>query len=246
MDLELFGKEEGLAPHLVMASVSLASDVEALAAIFGTSRVPVVGVRSRQVVAVVYGFGDASGTGLGATFTCGSGLNFRIGVWGYEEDPESSNWKEFTNVVEALDEEGEEGNLNHAEVFMFTDNSAVESCVAGGSSSSPKLLSLVVRLQALSMRVGFKINVFHIAGTRMIAQGTDGVSRGFLGQGVMDGAAMSAFVPIHQTPVERSPVELVPWIRKCAGKEAILLSKMGWFQDGHDVEGWKVGVDGLP
>ena len=148
-------------------------------------------------------------------------------------------------MVESLEEEGEEGNLDSAEVFMFTDNSTVESCVARGSSSSPKLWALVVRLQALSMKVGIKINVFHIAGTRMIAQGTDGVSRGFLGQGVMDGAAMSAFLPIHLTAVERAPPSLVPWIRKWAGSGAILLDEMGWFQEGHDLEGWKTGSDGL-
>jgi hypothetical protein len=71
----------------------------------------------------------------------------------------------------------------------------------------------------------------------MIAQGTDGVSRGFWGHGVMGGAVMSAFVPIHQTSVERSPVELVPWIRKWAGKEAILLSEMGWLRGTM----WRVG-----
>ena len=247
LDLELNGPEEGpAAPQMVMASPSLAADVEALSAIFEPKDVPAVGVRSKHVVTVVYGFGDASGTGLGATFTCGTGLNFRIGVWGSKEDPESSNWKEFTNVVEALEEEGAEGNLDNAEVFMFTDNSTVESCVARGTSSSPKLLGLVLRLQTLSMRVGIKINVFHIAGTRMIAQGTDGVSRGFLGQGVMDGMAMSMFVPIHLSPVERSPTNLVPWIRGWAGKGAILLDEMGWFQEGHDVEGWKEGLDGIP
>jgi hypothetical protein len=188
--------------------------VEALAVIFAPIVVPVVSVRFRRIVTVICGFGDASGTGLGATFTCGSGLNFRIGVWRSHEDPESSNWKEFTNVVEALEEEGKEGNLKNAEVFMFTDNSTVEACVSRGSSSSEKLLRLVVRLQALSLKVGINIHVFRIAGTRMIAQGTDGVSRGFLGQGVMDGEAMSAFVPIHLSALERLPQNLAPWIRE--------------------------------
>ena len=117
LELELFGREEAVAPHLVTASASVANDVEALAAIFAPQTVPVVGVRSKLVITVVYGFGDASGTGLGATFTCGSGLNFRVGVWGSKEDPESSNWKEFTNVVESLEEEREEGNLDSAEVL---------------------------------------------------------------------------------------------------------------------------------
>ncbi|KAI2503870.1 hypothetical protein MHU86_10595 [Fragilaria crotonensis] len=238
LDMELFGKEELTVPQMVTASISLISDVKALTAIFAPRVVPVVGVRSKHVITVVYGFGDASGTGLGATFTCGSGLNFRIGVWGSKEDTESSNWKEFTNVVEALEEEEAEGHLDNAEVFMFTDNSTVESCVSRGSSSSAKLLELVIRIQALSMRAGIKINVFHIAGTRMIAQGTDGVSRGFLGHGVMDGEMMSAYVPIQLSSVERSPTLLLPWIREWAGKESTLLSEMGWFQEGHDIEGW--------
>ena len=86
-------------------------------------------------------------------------------MWGAEIDPESSNWKEFTNIVESLEEEGADGNLDESEVFMFTDNSTVESYVARGSSSSPKLLSLVIRLQMLSLRVGIKIHVFHVAGS---------------------------------------------------------------------------------
>ena len=88
-----------MAPLMVTASISVADDVSALAAIFAPELVPVVGVRSKHVIMVVYGFGDASGTGLGAMLTCGSGLNFRVGVWGSREDSETSNWKEFTNLV---------------------------------------------------------------------------------------------------------------------------------------------------
>lgn len=99
------------------------------------------------MVTVIFGLGDASGTGIRATFTCGSGFNFRIGVWGSDEDNESSsNWKEFTILVESLEEEGSEGNLSDAEEYMFTDNTTDESCVARGSSSCSKQLDLVVRL----------------------------------------------------------------------------------------------------
>ena len=101
----------GDAPESVKASPHLQGDLEALKALFEPPVVPEVCVRSRTVVTIVYGFGDASGTGLGATFMCGSGFNFRIGVWGAEEDPESSNWKEFTNIVEPLEEEAEMGHL---------------------------------------------------------------------------------------------------------------------------------------
>jgi hypothetical protein len=106
------------APARVTASLRLADDVEALLAIFeSTDNPPLVNVRSKKILTVIYGFGDASGSGLGSTFTCGAGFTFRIGVWGAAEQPESSNWKEFTNVVEALEEEGATGNLNQAEIF---------------------------------------------------------------------------------------------------------------------------------
>jgi hypothetical protein len=78
------------APSLVRASSSLQS-VEALWYMMGKSEVPQASVRSRTMLTIIYGFGDASGSGLGATFTCGSGFNFRIGVWGAEEGPVSSN-----------------------------------------------------------------------------------------------------------------------------------------------------------
>ena len=123
-------QDDAAVPVNATASPSLMQDVTALFEIFDQVSLPVVGVRCRKVLTVIYGFGDASGTGLGSTFTCGSGFNFRIEVWGAEQDEETSNWKEFTKVVEALEEEASEGNIQDSKVFMFTDKSTVESCVS--------------------------------------------------------------------------------------------------------------------
>ena len=68
------------APPMVKASVSLVDDVRALSILFAPINVPEVNVRCRNVLTVIFGCGDASGTGIGATFTCGSGFNFRVGV----------------------------------------------------------------------------------------------------------------------------------------------------------------------
>lgn len=244
LDFALKEQEDAEAPLLVRASPSLIHDLSALCFMMERKLAPQVSIRSRTVVTVVYGFGDASGSGLGATFTCGSGFNFRIGVWGADEGPESSNWKEFTNVVEALEDEAKAGNLEGSEVYMFTDNSTVESCASRGTSSSPKLLGLVIRLQGLMTRSDVKIHIFHVSGTRMIAQGTDGVSRGYLGQGVMAGESMVAHIPIHISAVARSS-NLVPWIRNWCGDDAVLLDEKGWFEAGHGIEGWETGRDGF-
>ena len=193
-------------------------------------------------MSVIYGFGDASGTGLGATFTCGTGFNYRIGVWGPDDAGQSSNWREFTNIVESLEEEAGLGNLANTEVFMFTDNSTVESCATKGSSSSPKLLNLIIRLRTLTTVHGIWIHIFHVSGTRMIAQGTDGVSRGFLGEGVMSGSSMEMFIPIHLSAIERSP-EIVKWIESWSSGPIVQLAPRDWFDVAHDVAGWESDWD---
>jgi hypothetical protein len=152
-------------------------------------------------------------------------------VWPEEDDDESSNWREFTNVVESLEEEAETGHLTGAEVFLFTDNSTVEAAVHNGTSSSEKLLGLVIRIKVLSQKYSIKIHVFHVAGKRMIAQGTDGISRGSLTAGIMAGKAMTDFIPIHLTALERSP-SLLPWLQSWIGADLTSLDPMGWFERG--------------
>ena len=239
---ELHIHSEKGCPVEVTASTRLGDDVRALKSLFDSESVPETNLRSKNVVTVIYGFGDASGTGLGATFTCGSGFSFRIGVWGPDESDQSSNWREFTNIVESLEDEVKSGNLEHSEVFMFTDNSTVEAYAVKGSSSSIKLWRLVVRLRALSTLNNVKIHIFHVAGTRMIAQGTDGVSRGFLGEGIMAGDAMKSFIPIHLSALSRSS-GLETWIKSWSSDSLITLETRGWFDRGHDIEGFRSSWD---
>ena len=228
------------APEKVTAVLRLESNLHSLSSILSPEVVQVVGLRSRLIVSVVYGFRDSSGTGLGATFTCGSGFNFRIGVWETSEKEESSNWKEFANVVAALEDAAKERNLEGAEVFMFTNNSTVEACAVKGTSTSPKLLALVVvKLRAMTTLYGLKLHIFHVSGTRMIAHGTDGVSRGYLALGVMAGEAMNDFIPIHLSATDRS-LGLATWMKGWCGSEAIFLTPMKWFSEGHDdIGGWR-------
>jgi hypothetical protein len=96
----------------------------------------------------------------------------------------------------------------------------------------------------MSNRCGIKLHVFHVAGTRMITQGTDGVSRGFLALGVMAGDAMSSFIPIHLTAFDRSP-DFLEWIKRWAGDQVSVLEPIDWFEGGHDIDGWERGQDGF-
>ena len=62
-DKEVESNEELNCPVEVTASTRLIDDVWELAAMFKPESVPEVNLRSRDVVTVIYGFGDASGTG---------------------------------------------------------------------------------------------------------------------------------------------------------------------------------------
>jgi hypothetical protein len=152
---------------------------------------PLVTLRSKSIYLVKYGFGDASGKGFGSTFGLKESISYRIGVWQSDHDGESSNWREFTNVVESLEEEASPGRLENSMVFFFTDNSTAEAALYKGTSHGPKLFDLVIRVKSLETRLAIKLVVSHVSGLRMIAEGGDGVSRGILNEGVMAGEICS-------------------------------------------------------
>ena len=97
------------------------------------------------------------------------------------------------------------GDLKGVEMFLFTDNSTAESAFYSGGSSSKTLFQFILRLRLLEMRVKCKICLCHCSSTRMIEQGSDGLSRGNLLEGVMKGVYMGHYVPLHFNPLERSP-----------------------------------------
>ena len=101
-------------------------------------------------------------------------------MWGRDEDDVSSNFRELFNLVETVEEEAGAGHLRHTELWLFTDNTTAESCFVKGSSTSKLLHGLILRLRKVEMEYGVTLFLVHCAGTRMIEQGTDGLSRGTL------------------------------------------------------------------
>lgn len=193
-------------PPIVISPVKqLKDDIYALREFLSPVDPPKIRERSTSVQIVRYGFGDASGSGFGSTIETPEGLKYRIGTWGGDDDAESSNYKELDNVVTTIEEEAKCGNLADAVLFFFTDNSTVEAALYKGNSSSRKLFLLVVRFRKLQFVYGTQIIVSHVSGKRMIQQGTDGVSRGNLHEGVGSGMSMLGFIPLHLGATQRSP-----------------------------------------
>ncbi len=246
-------KHDKDAPAIVDASKvkRFSDDLNELLNLMRAEKPPRRLVRGKNVVLVKYGFGDASGCGFGASWESDKGISFRMGIWSEEVNKDkSSNFRELKNLVETLELMGKNDELNGVEIFFFTDNSTAERAFYKGSSSSKLLHELVSRLKNLEMYVGCKIYLCHVSGKRMIAQGTDGLSRGNTAEGVMKKGNMLEFIPLHLTALERSS-SLLNWLRLlCEGhdekeRKLEILDPLDWYERGHDHLGNIQNMDGL-
>lgn len=237
----------------------LHDDIAALQRLSGPELPPHRVIRPSRIVHVFYGFGDASGRQFGSTIASAAdcrrsfstdrtstlGVRYRVGVWEADSQQESSNYRELRNLVEVTETEALAGRLSNCEFFLFTNNSTSESCFYRGSSSSKLLHDLVLRLRLLEMRYGMTIHVIHVSGRRMIAQGTDGCSRGSLLGGVMAGANMLDFIDLGRPAHERHP-PLLDWIRDWTSLPTLKpLTPEGWFERGHGITGGSVDSRGV-
>ena len=108
-----------------------------------------------------------------------------------------------------------------------------------GNSKSLTLFRLVLRLRKLQLKSNFKLHVLHVAGTRMIEQGTDGLSRGLPFEGLVGNKKdFLTYLPLDMSAFERS-IKLKPWIKGWLPKDPVFLSPEDWFEKGHDIIGWK-------
>lgn len=145
--------------------------------------------------------------------------------------------------MEALEDLDGNGVLEGCEAFVFTDNSVAESTFYKGSSANRTLFDSILRLRKLEHRLGAKVWIIHVAGTRVIDQGSDGISRGDMNKGVMKGAEMLEFVPIHKSAIERRP-QLVNWVKGWAS-DAVLLQREEWFERAHNIISYSRDANGV-
>ena len=223
----------------------LEADLQALLLLSSSEKPRYRVVRGKIMLTAFYGFGDASSGGFGATVERPDGIHGRYGLWGRDQDDTSSNFKELLNLVHTVEEEAAVGHLQHAELWLFTDNSTAENCFVRGSSKSKLLHELVLRLRKVEMDYGVSLFLVHCAGTRMIAQGTDGLSRGTLLEGVLAGKSMLSFIDISKTAIERHPPVLC-YINSWAGMSKLdPLTPEEWFVEGHGIIGGEKDHNGI-
>ena len=84
----------------------------------------------------------------------------------------SSNFRQFINLVDTLEDMGIRDDLEEREIFIFSKNTVYDSISAEGSSTSEVLRDLIVRLFKLEMQYRCFVHFLYVDGTRMILQGT--------------------------------------------------------------------------
>ena len=147
--------------------------------------------------------------------------------------------------MDMVEGEATGGRLRDCDFFLFTDNSTAESCLYQGNSKSRNLHALVLKLRTLEMTCGMTIHVVQISGKGMIAQGTDGCSRGLLIEGVMAGADMLTFVDLARGEVDWHPA-LLDWLRTWTISPLLVpLTPDGWFEEGHGITGGETDSKGV-
>ena len=129
-----------ITPTLVIPVPRFHACMKFLIEMFKQNKPPIVNVRSTKCLVMIYGFVDASGSGFGSTLLIKGNVKYRIGTWSNKEDQNSSNWREFENLVCEVEQAREKGWLSNSLLLLATDNQVVESCLYKGNSSSPKYM----------------------------------------------------------------------------------------------------------
>ena len=207
-------------------------DLEALSELFESDTPPRRPIRPVSTAIACYKFGDASGVGFGSSLIINGVIYYRHGQWNTRHSLESSNFRELANLIYAIEEAVGKGLLDDAELFVFTDNTSAESAFYKGTSSSRRLFELVLRLRKLQMHRGLTLHVIHVSGKRMIAQGTDALSRGNTTIGVMKGIEFAWYVPLHLSAIERQGDTLKTWVHSWFGSNGHWLSATDWYHKG--------------
>ena len=106
----------------------------------------------------------------------------------------TSNWKELRSILIALrkervkaDNAGVRTPLWRTRIYHLTDNLVSESILTKGTSSSPKLQQLLREIALEQQLQQCDLIPMHVAGKRLIYQGTDGLSRGQKNAGSLSG-----------------------------------------------------------
>jgi hypothetical protein len=100
-----------------------------------------------------------------------------MAFWCSEHGEKTSNNREFRNLKDMVIDEAKLGSLTGHEVFLGTDSHVADNVWHKGSSKELNLNEMMLELRGAAIKFQFLLHFVHVAGTRMIEVGVDGLSR---------------------------------------------------------------------
>jgi hypothetical protein len=103
------------------SSGRLKRDLDVIMMLTADEDPPLLRVRAKSNINIMYCYGDASGSGSNLCIDFGEGVHYELGeCWESIQDARS-NYLELRNFVNATVRSAQEGRLNGYEVFLYTD-----------------------------------------------------------------------------------------------------------------------------
>lgn len=228
---EFWGKNDKPGKYVPMAG-RFKEDMEALLHLTRHDHPPKIPVRPTKSLAA-YLVGDASGSGYGATLW-GQGSNSFVathGSWTKELSESSSNEREAYNLILNVEAALRNGDIEKGtELFVFTDNMVSERCFHSGRSKSKGLHALIMKMHDLVMQGEIFAHFVWISGERMKKQGGDGLSRGDLNTGVLQGDDYLSHIPLAEDAFKRH-APLKSWLKDALpGDNWEFLTEEDWYR----------------
>ena len=140
------------------------------------------------------------------------GLRYDSANWSTQRKNETSNWKEGTNITFRVEELAEEHKLDNVELFILTDDQVFEGFFYKWHYNPQKLNGLVLGMRLVEIGTVCILKFIHVARTRMKRAGIDGLSRGYLLEGIMTGQNPLDLIPMNESADDRSGGRVVSWI----------------------------------
>ena len=219
-------------PDWVETVPRLQDDLEALMKLTSTIQEPQIPVRPGSS-AVLYVVGNASGAGFGSMSWKSSESKIRatVGLWNDKTTKGLLTYfREAANLVLKLKFMLEKGELvRYSEVFIFTDNFVFEWTFYKGSSNSKLLHDVIVDLISLEMRGDLIVHAIWISWKRMIAQGSNGLSRCNNSSRVMAGKSFLNYIPLNETAFKISSTANSTILEQWLDKSWKLANYVDWF-----------------
>jgi hypothetical protein len=135
------------------------------------------------------------------------------------------------NCYKFLKREAEDLRLTGRKVWLCTDNEVTERAYYKGLSSSKDLFEIILKIRLLAIKFQFLLHLPHIAGTRMIQSGVDGLSRGEILLGQLK-TPVEELMIFHRSPFERMP-SLSDWLSTWILTPFRVTEPEDWFYNAH-------------